>query len=87
MTTEEQNAHRRIAEIQRTLEAIQTGWPFFMVLLNARISELTENLINNDNEQTRGAIKELRRLRDMPETLVHEREGISADLPDEGSAD
>jgi hypothetical protein len=58
-----------------------------MVLLNARISELTENLINNDNEQTRGAIKELRRLRDMPETLVHEREGISADLPDEGSAD
>jgi len=87
MTPEEQNAHQRIAEIQRTLEAIQTGWPSFMVLLNARISELTENLINNDNEQTRGAIKELRRLRDMPETLVHEREGISADLPDEGSAD
>jgi hypothetical protein len=77
----------RSAEIQRTLEAIQNGWPFFMALLNARISALTEALINNDNEQTRGAIKELRRFRDMPEALKQEREGISADLSEQDSAD
>jgi len=77
----------RIAEIQRTLEAIQNGWPFFRSLLDERLSGLTEALINNDNEQTRGAIKELRRLRDMPELLQQERDGISAALADEAAAD
>lgn len=85
--TGEQSPQGRIAEIQRTLEAIQNGWPFFMALLNARIGDLTEALINNDNEQTRGAIKELRRLRDMPASLAQERDGISAALADQAAAD
>lgn len=82
MTPEE-----RIAQIQRTLEAIQHGWPFFMAHLNSRIGEMTESLINNDNEQTRGAIKELRRLRDMPDLLNQEREGIQAALAEQAAAD
>lgn len=58
-----------------------------MAHLNARISEMTESLINNDNEQTRGAIKELRRLRDMPDSLAQERDGISAALAEQAAAD
>lgn len=73
----------RIAQIQRTLEAIQNGWPFHLALLNARIAEKTEELINNDNEQTRGAIKELRRLAELPEALAQERDLLSTALSEQ----
>lgn len=81
MTPEE-----RISQIQKTLEAIQNGWPFHLALLNERIAEMTEALIQNDNEQTRGAIKELRRLTGIPETLAQERDWLSAALSDEDAA-
>jgi hypothetical protein len=81
------NTDPRITEIQKTLEAIQNGWPFFLAVINERMSELTESLISQDNEQTRGAIKELRRLAELPETLVQEREGIHAALANEAAAD
>lgn len=77
----------RIAEIQKTLEAIHHGWPFLLAHIDQQIAGLTEKLINNDNEQARGAIKELRRLRELPETLTHERDRISADLSEQDSAD
>lgn len=77
----------RISHIQRTLEAIKSGWPVMKAHFDDRIEALTEQLINNDNEQTRGAIKELRRLRDMPESLAQEREGISAALAEQAAAD
>ncbi len=80
-------AKERLTEIQKTLEAIQNGWPFLLGLIRAREAELTEALINNDNEQHRGAIKELRRLADMPEMLKQERDGISAELSERDSAD
>jgi hypothetical protein len=81
------NSELRIAQIQQTLEAIQNGWPFFLAVINERMSELTESLISQDNEQARGAIKELRRLAELPETLVQEREGIQAALANEAAAD
>ena len=77
----------RLALIEQQLQAIQTGWPFFMALLNDRITELTARLIANDSEQIRGRIKELKALTELPETLQQEREGISAELPDLDSAD
>lgn len=80
-------ANERLKEIQKTLEAIQNGWPFLLGLIRTREAELTESLINNDNEQYRGAIKELRRLADMPESLKQERDGISAELSERDSAD
>lgn len=79
------NAEARIAEIQRTLEAIQNGWPFYLAVLNQRIAEMTEQLINNDNEQTRGAIKELRRLAEMPASLTLERDLLQTALADEAA--
>lgn len=79
------NTEARVAEIQRTLEAIQNGWPFFLAVLNQRIAEMTEQLINNDNEQTRGAIKELRRLAEMPASLAQERDLLQTALADEAA--
>ena len=77
----------RTAEIGKKLEAIKSAWPLIAAHIDDRLSELTEQLISNDNEQTRGAIKELRRLRDMPDSLKQERDGISAALADQAAAD
>jgi hypothetical protein len=81
------NPELRIEQIQKTLEAIQNGWPFFLALLQQRVAEMTDELISQDNEQTRRAIKELRRLTELPETLVQERDGIQAALANEAAAD
>lgn len=81
------NTDPRITEIQKTLEAIQNGWPFFLAVMNQRIADMTEQLINNDNEQTRGAIKEMRRLTELPANLLQEMSSISAALADEAAAD
>jgi rubrerythrin len=67
-------SEERIAQIQQLLEAIQTGWPFLLALINERISEQTEQLISQESEQARGAIKELRRLAELPESLLQERD-------------
>jgi len=77
----------RIDEIDTALQAIRPGWPFFMAQLQARIADETERLITQNNEETRGRIKALRELMDLPETLEGERVGLlAAELPDEGSA-
>lgn len=77
----------RISQITRTLDAIRNGWPLLAEEIDARLGELTEQLINNENEQTRGQIKALRWMKDLPVALAQERGGISADLSDKDSAD
>lgn len=79
------NAEDRIKQIQQTLEAIHNGWPFFIAHVEDRLSSLTEALINNDNEQTRGAIKELRRIAEMPEALAQERDLLSTALAEQAA--
>ena len=81
MTTEE-----RIDQIQKLLEAIQNGWPFLLALINERISEQTEQLISQESEQARGAIKELRRLAELPEALIQERDQHVAALAEQAAA-
>lgn len=71
MTLEE-----RLIQINALLPALQH--PALAAMLTARIAELTNKLIAQDNEQTRGAIKELRALLNLPDTLQHERDGITA---------
>lgn len=80
------DAAGRIKEIQQTLEAIHHGWPFLCAFLDERMSELTEQLINNDNEQTRGQIKALRWVKELPASLQSQRDGMSADLSEQDSA-
>ena len=72
----------RINQIDQALEAIRIGWPFLLVEMNERIDTLTQSLIAQDNEQTRGRIKALRDLKELPETLNQERESIRAGLAD-----
>lgn len=80
------NAKARIAEISNTLQAIQGGWPFMLAEINSRIESLTVQLISQESEQVRGRIKALCDLRDMPETLQQERDGISAGLSEQDPA-
>jgi hypothetical protein len=77
----------RIAHINRTLEAVKQGWPLLAEELDARLSELTEQLINNDNEQTRGQIKALRWMKELPASLQSQRDSMSAALADQAAAD
>lgn len=70
----------RLAQINQTLEAVRTGWPFLLVLMQERKDALTQDLIGQDNEQTRGRIKQLVELMELPATLQQERDGINAAL-------
>lgn len=82
MTPEE-----RIAHIDAALDGMRHGWPFVAAEVEARISSLTEQLINKEDERTRGAIHELRQLMELPATLRQEREGIGAALAEQAAAD
>jgi hypothetical protein len=77
----------RIAQINRTLEAVKQGWPLLAEEIDARLSELTEQLINNDNDQTRGQIKALRWMKELPASLQSQRDSMSAALADQAAAD
>lgn len=48
--------------------------------MERRINELTMNLIAKDDEQARGAIKELRRLIELPDDLEAEASHLAAAL-------
>ena len=80
------SAEARLSHIQQTLDAISTGWPFLQAHIEQQIAEQTAQLINQENEQTRGRIKALAGLLALPETLQQERDGISAALADEAAA-
>lgn len=78
---------QRIEQIDATLQAIQPGWPFLMAEVQKQIEREIERLVIQNNEETRGRIKALRALNDLPEALEAERAGIlAAELPDPDSA-
>lgn len=66
----------RITYLNTTLAAMDHTWPQVALELQARIDDLTAKLISADDEQTRGAIKELRRVLVLPATLASERDHI-----------
>lgn len=72
----------RLAEITAFQEAALTGWPFFCAELDRIERELVERLITQESEATRGQIKLLRQIKELPETLQAEREGITKGLPE-----
>lgn len=69
----------RTEQINTALEALRQAWPVLSSMLQERIEGLTAELIAQDNEQTRGRIKALRELMELPETLQQEREGLAQD--------
>lgn len=78
---------QRINEIAQWLEASKTAWPFFAEELRQRIATHTADLIGTDNEQTRGRIKALAAVLELPQTLSSELEGIRAGLSEPDPAD
>lgn len=79
-------AQQRYAVVTRTLEAISPGWPFLCAELDLLITQQTDSLITQNNEETRGRIKALRDLRDLPSTLQSEREQYRAALSEQSDA-
>lgn len=79
-------AKDRLAQIERQLHAIQAVWPFLSALVQDRIDGLTAQLIAKNDEETRGRIKALQDLMELPVTLQQERDGISAGLSDSDPA-
>lgn len=82
MTLEE-----RVAFIDKALSAFPGAWPLLVIEIDQLIADLTEQLVNNDNEQTRGRIKALRGVKELPISLLTERDGIRAALSEQDAAD
>lgn len=74
----------RLTHIDRLIDA--PSWPALIAELDQRIAELTAQLVNADNEQTRGRIKALHDIKNLPVALQAERDGIRAALSQEDAA-
>lgn len=77
----------RINQISAGLERMAHAWPFLAGEIENRAKELIESLVNQDNEQTRGQIKALRWVLDLPSDLATERDGMRSALSQEDAAD
>lgn len=77
----------RIADIDQTLTSIRSGWPRIVAELENILHGLTESLVSEDNEQTRGRIKALREVKEMPEALLSERAGLESALSEQDADD
>lgn len=77
----------RLTYINSTLAALDMAWPRIAAEIQALIDGKTLQLIGANDEQTRGAIKCLRELIDLPGTLQAERAGIEAALSEQSDAD
>jgi hypothetical protein len=73
----------RLGELEQQLRAIENAWPLLAGLLQERIDAHTTALINRNDDETRGRIKALKELQELPVTLQQERDGIKAGLADE----
>ena len=61
-------------------------WAGMAEEIELRITTLTERLVAKDDEQARGAIKELRRLIELPADLEAEASQLAAALSDSSDA-
>ena len=80
------SAQARLDHLNATLAALHGCWPHLVQEIQARIDSKTAQLIGENNEQTRGAIKVLRDLVDLPAALQQERDHITAALSDPDAA-
>lgn len=68
----------RLQQINDLLPALIS--PALVALLAEQTNNLTQRLIAENHEETRGRIKALRDLQNMPESLKAERDSITAEL-------
>lgn len=75
----------RLNQIEATQRLIVGAWPAVIEELKMIIAQHVERLIAQDNPETRGRIKALRDLMDLPDALEAERQSITAvELPENG---
>jgi hypothetical protein len=79
-------ASDRLEYINATLAAIDVCWSRIAPEIQVRLDAKTMQLIAAENEQARGAIRCLRDLLYLPETLQSERDQITAALSDPDAA-
>ena len=68
----------RLEQINALLPALSS--PALLAHINGEIASLTVSLIETNDEQTRGRLKALRDLINLPEALQYERDGLAAEL-------
>lgn len=61
-------------------------WPGMQEEIETRIAALTERLIAKDDEQARGAIREMRRLIELPADLEAQASHLAAALSEQSDA-
>lgn len=74
----------RLAQVEKALAGMP--WDCVLAEVKSRIEELTRQLITQNNDETRGRIKALQDLLDLPVALQQEREGLTAALSDPDAA-
>lgn len=76
------NNAKRFDQINNALQVMVSAWPMVSIELQRLIADATESLISQNNDETRGSIKAMRAVLDLPDTLAAERKSIlDAELP------
>ena len=70
----------RQLQIEQFIGSIAPNWQWVTREIDNRLEGLIVSLISTNSEETRGRIKALRDLRDLPTALQQELEAIKADL-------
>jgi hypothetical protein len=70
----------RRVQIEMFLSAVAPNWSYVTKEIDERLEGLILSLISQDSEETRGRIKALRDLKDLPQALTHELAAIKAEL-------
>lgn len=77
-------ARERLAEIGALQQVLQIAWPGLKAYLELRLRENISKLVDANDEQTRGRIKELEELLGLPERLQQEAASLTTPLQQEG---
>jgi len=76
----------RKSEIERLFGAMQAAWPFFLQEIKRREAEMIQRLVTVNDDELRGRIKELQRLKELPSDLRVELDDIGAALSETDAA-
>ena len=76
----------RLAEIMSLQQGLSASWPTLSKWIESRMNELLAALVSQNDEQTRGRIKELASLLELQNTLQSEAQSLQqpkqeADFP------
>lgn len=70
----------RQLQLEQFMGSVGNNWSQVVREIDNRLEGLIVSLISTNNEETRGRIKALRDLRDLPTALQQELDAIKADL-------